>query len=92
MTIPILPARNSPTRQANVVVEFLGRSGYISIDGTKYGIEHIDSGHFAIHFPSTGQAAIQAHLDALHSYATLQVPKWYVENRSDLSPQTMANN
>ena len=92
MTTPVHPASNTSTRQPTVVVEFLGRAGYISIDGTKYEIEHIERGHFAIHFPGMGRTASQAHLDALHSYATRQVPKWYVENSSDLVPQTVGSN
>lgn len=86
MKTSITPASNASIHEPAVAVEFLGRAGYISVDGTKYEIEHIERGHFAIHFPGAGRTASQAHLDALHTYATRQVPRWYVENKSALLP------
>ncbi len=86
MDKPIPPANNVVINDVNLSVEYLGRGGYISVDGTKYFIEHIEQGHFAIHFPGDFQVASQSHLDALQSYAMRQVPRWYVENHSNLSP------
>jgi hypothetical protein len=85
MEKPTPPASSVVISGLTVAVEHLGRGGYISVDGTKYFIEHIEQGHFAIHFPGGVQVAHQSHLDALQSYAGRQVPRWYVENRSNLS-------
>jgi hypothetical protein len=60
-----------------------GRAGCIQYGGYSYGIEHIDGGHFCIHFPSgNSHQHLQEHLDVLRELAKSKEPKWYVENKS----------
>ena len=60
-----------------------GRSGYVEIDGYRYGIELFDGGHFSIAFPDGNRhSRLQTHLNSLTEFAANQDPPWTVDNRS----------
>jgi hypothetical protein len=68
---------------SDINVTHQGRGGFVEYQGYKYGIEHINEGHFCISFPSgNSHKDLQAHLDFLTAFAESRNPKWYVENRS----------
>jgi hypothetical protein len=56
-----------------------GRGGYIELDGCRYAIEHIQAGHFCIHFHNSLFQKRHEHLAQLTEFAQAQEPKWYVE-------------
>ena len=69
------------TLEIKIVYE--GRAGHLDYDDCSYEIEHINEGHFCIHFPSGNRhSKLQQHLNVLKDYAESRVPKWYVENSS----------
>lgn len=71
-------------RKINPKIIHEGRGGHIEYDGYNYDIEHIDGGHFSIHFPSgNNHNNLQEHLDVLKELADSKEPKWYVENKSN---------
>lgn len=53
------------------------------LEGSRYGIEHVNSGHFAISFPDGNRhKKLQEHLIKLQKFALSKYPEWYVENKS----------
>jgi hypothetical protein len=60
-----------------------GRGGFIAIDTCRYPIEHIEGGHFCIHFPAGQRHRHRdTHLLALESLVREEAPKWQFANRS----------
>lgn len=62
-----------------------GRGGYIELEYQRYQIEHIEAGHFCIHFPSGNRTHPARHLAALIEFAKAQDPEWHVENHRHLA-------
>lgn len=61
-----------------------GRGGYIELDDRKYPIEHIQGGHFAIHYVA-GKHPNAEHLAALQRLAQTEPEKWALETRGSSS-------
>lgn len=56
-----------------------GRGGHIAIGGYRYAIEHVEGGHFCIHFPG-GQrhAQLAAHRALLYALVERETGKWFI--------------
>jgi hypothetical protein len=55
-----------------------GRGGYVEYKNQKFSIEHVNEGHFCIHFQKNESQTSKC-LAELKKFADSQVPKWYVE-------------
>ena len=67
----------------NIKTVHEGRGGYVLYKGARYNIDHIEAGHFSIHFPSGNcRPDLQEHLVVLTKFAESKDPPWYVENNS----------
>ena len=68
---------------SDIQVIHQGRSGYVELEGYRYGIEMFAGGHFSIAFPSGNRhGRLQFHLEQLTKFAAKQNPVWAVENSS----------
>lgn len=52
-----------------------GRGGYIELDDRRYPIEHVEGGHFSIHYVA-GKNPIAEHLAALQRLVDAEPGKW----------------
>lgn len=55
-----------------------GRGGYIELDDRRYPIEHIEGGHFSIHY-TAGRHPVAEHLTALQRLVDTEPEKWALE-------------
>jgi predicted Zn-ribbon and HTH transcriptional regulator len=62
-----------------------GRGGYIELDERKYPIEHVEGGHFSIHYVA-GKHPNPEHLAALKQLVLEHPEKWAIEMRAGASP------
>jgi ribosomal protein S18 acetylase RimI-like enzyme len=61
-------------------VVYQGRGGFVELEDCRYDIEHVDAGHFCIHFRSSiCFEKRHEHLAQLMEFAQTRQPQWYVE-------------
>jgi hypothetical protein len=57
-----------------------GRGGYIELDDRRYPIEHVEGGHFTIHYIA-GKHSVAEHLAALERLVDAEPDKWALETK-----------
>jgi hypothetical protein len=63
-----------------VTVVHEGRGGYVEVDGRRYVIEHVEGGHFCIHFPSGHRTRKRgSDLEALEALCRSEPEKWSID-------------